>query len=65
MAEDILSAKDLLVQLNEVATGLLADANGAEPALYWNEEIAALEDAKIFRKDWVCAGLAAEIPNKG
>ncbi|EBA01959.1 MAG: SRPBCC family protein [Paracoccaceae bacterium] len=65
MAEIYQSAEDLLVQLKEVANGTLADASGAEPALYWNEDIAASEDANIFRKDWVCPGLAAEIPNQG
>ena len=65
MAESVMSVQDLLAQLRTIAAGSLADASGAEPELYWNEEIAAAEERDIFRKDWVCPGLAAEIPNKG
>lgn len=36
------------------------------PALiYRDEDIANLEETHIFKKDWVCLGLAAEIPNTG
>jgi len=42
----------------------LTSATGADPALYWNENIATAEDSNIFRKDWVCPGLAAEIPKQ-
>ena len=65
MAQRNLPARDLLKQLEKSASGLLANATGAEPALYWNKDIAASEDHNIFRKDWVCPGLAAEIPNQG
>ena len=42
-----------------------ANATGAEPALYWNENITAAEATNNFRKDWVCSVLAAKIPNQG
>lgn len=59
------TADGLLKHLQKVASGTLADATGAEPALYWNDDIAAAEERNIFRKDWICPGLAAEIPNTG
>lgn len=65
MAKTVQTADELLAHLGEIASGSLADATGAEPALYWNEDVAAAEDSNIFRKDWVCPGLAAEIPNTG
>ena len=65
MAKTNQTADELLAHLGKVASGSLADATGAEPALYWNEDVAAVEDSNIFRKDWVCPGLAAEIPNTG
>ncbi|MCB2134373.1 MAG: Rieske 2Fe-2S domain-containing protein [Rhodobacteraceae bacterium] len=60
-----MNAAELLSHLAQVASGPLSQATGAHPALYWNEEIAAAEEAAIFRKDWVCPGLAAEIPEPG
>ena len=65
MVQRNLPAEDLLKQLEKNASGLLANATGAEPALYWNKDIADLEEQNIFRKDWVCRGLAAEIANQG
>ena len=65
MAQRNLPAGDLLKQMEKSASGLLANATGVEPALYWNKNIEVLEDHNIFRKDWVCTGLAAEIPNQG
>jgi phenylpropionate dioxygenase-like ring-hydroxylating dioxygenase large terminal subunit len=65
MAKTNQTADELLAHLGVVASGSLADATGAEPALYWNEDVAVAEDENIFRKDWVCPGLAAEIPNTG
>lgn len=60
-----MSAPELLRQLARTADGPLERAVSADPRLYWNEDIAALEDDAIFRRDWVCPGLAAEIPNPG
>ena len=51
MAHRNLTAGDLLKQLEQNASGLMANANGAEPALYWNKDIVASEDHNIFRKE--------------
>ncbi len=59
------AAPDLLSHLASVANGPLEQATGAHPALYLSEEIAALEADTIFRRDWHCPGLAAEISNPG
>ena len=61
MKNNALSSKSLLNHLGKIAGGSLPDATGAEPELYWNEDIAAAEEQNIFRKDWVCPGLAAEL----
>ena len=60
-----MNAADLLAQLATSANGPLERATSAEPRLYWDEEIAAQEETAIFRRDWVCPGLAAEIPRPG
>ena len=60
-----MNAAELLAQLAETANGPLECARSAEPALYWNEDIASIEEKAVFRHDWLCPGLAAEIPNPG
>ena len=65
MESNALTCENLLVNLGQVATRSLTDATGADPALYWNEDIAIAENQQIFRKDWVCPGLVAEIPTEG
>ena len=60
-----MNAAELLTQLAEIANGTLECARSAEPALYWNEDIASIEEKAVFRHDWLCPGLAAEIPNPG
>ncbi len=35
------------------------------PGLYWSEDIYRLEQELIFRRSWLCAGRAAEIPKVG
>ncbi len=60
-----MSSKTLLRQLAKTADGPLEKAVSGDPKLYWDEEIAAHEEDAIFRQDWVCPGLAAEIPNPG
>ncbi|MCK0102441.1 Rieske 2Fe-2S domain-containing protein [Pseudohalocynthiibacter sp. F2068] len=55
----------LLKDLAKTAKKPLAKATGLSPALYWDESIARVEETQIFRKDWVCPGLAAEIPKTG
>ena len=49
--------------LKKTPSGPLSDARGATPAFYWNEEVAAAEEKSIFRRDWACPSLAAEIPD--
>lgn len=65
MKQDAPIVDALLTHLGKIASGSLGDATGADPALYWNADVATAEDQNIFRKDWVCPGLAAEIPNTG
>lgn len=60
-----MKTQDLLDHLTETADGPLEVATGAKPALYWDDGIADLEKTQIFRRDWVCPGLAADIPNPG
>ena len=55
----------ILEQLARNSRAELADAHCSHPEIYWNEEIAATEEKTIFRRDWVCPGLAAEIPELG
>ncbi len=59
------TTSEVLAHLAASANAPLEQATGLEPSLYWNDEIAASEDAAIFRKDWVCPGLAADIPDAG
>ncbi len=41
------------------------DARSAPPALYVGDDVLALEQARIFTQDWLCAGLAADIAEPG
>lgn len=59
------TAEQILAHLTKTASGPLEEATGADPEFYWNPDIEVREDEKIFRKDWVCTGLAAEIPQAG
>lgn len=55
----------LLSRLSESAARPLEQARSLPAALYRSEDVQALERTQIFRRAWVCAGLAAEIPNHG
>jgi choline monooxygenase len=55
----------VLSQLKHHAELPFSRARTAPPALYNLPEIHALEIDRIFRRDWVCAGLAATIPSTG
>ncbi len=55
----------VLHQLGEIASQPLEAATGLPPAIYWRQDVADLEKERIFRHDWVCAGLAADIPRVG
>lgn len=54
-----------LDQLRELAARPAEAASGLPASLYRSAQIADLEKRSIFRRDWVCPGLAAEIPNTG
>lgn len=55
----------LLGQLTDTAALPFAAATALPPGLYRNTDIADTEQARIFRSGWLCAGLAAEIPEAG
>lgn len=56
---------DLLRRLGETAARPMERAISLPPMLYWQDDLAALETERIFRRDWVCAGLAAELAKVG
>ena len=58
-------ATEILKGLKKVAQSTLDEAFTVPPAIYSDAEIAKLELARIFRADWLCPGLAADIPNPG
>lgn len=58
-------AHKILDGLKQVANSTLDEAFTVPPAIYSDSEIAALELTRIFKSDWVCPGLAADIPNEG
>ncbi len=47
------------------AAAPLPSAHGLPPEAYRSEELLALEQERVFARDWICPGLAAEIPNAG
>ncbi|MGH1480585.1 MAG: aromatic ring-hydroxylating oxygenase subunit alpha, partial [Geminicoccales bacterium] len=55
----------VLSQLGETAERPLDAATSLPPSIYWRKDIADLERERIFRQDWVCAGLAADLPKTG
>jgi choline monooxygenase len=55
----------LLAELRQVAAQPAARAHAVPPGLYCSEDIYRLEQERIFRRSWLCAGRAAEIPNVG
>jgi phenylpropionate dioxygenase-like ring-hydroxylating dioxygenase large terminal subunit len=69
MREDAMSDRNasaaLLAGLNRVAHSRLEEALTIPPAIYSSEEIHRLELERIFAKDWLCPGLAADIPESG
>jgi phenylpropionate dioxygenase-like ring-hydroxylating dioxygenase large terminal subunit len=58
-------ARDILRGLHRVAQSSLEEAFTVPPAIYNNDEIAGLENDRIFRAEWHCSGLAADIPRAG
>ena len=55
----------LLEGLTELAALPLEQATAMDPGVYTSEEFLQLEREKIFSKQWLCAGLAADIPEPG
>ncbi len=51
--------------LKAVADSSFSQADTIPPLLYCSEEVYGLEMEQIFAKEWVCPGLAADIPNAG
>ena len=58
-------ALNILEGLHQVAVSTLDEAFTVPPAIYGDPEIAGLETERIFKAEWLCAGLAADIPNPG
>jgi phenylpropionate dioxygenase-like ring-hydroxylating dioxygenase large terminal subunit len=58
-------ARDILDGLKLVARSTLDEAFTIPPAIYSDPEIAALEMERIFKTEWLCPGLASDIPNPG
>ena len=57
--------REALEGLAAVARSPFSKADTIPAALYHSEEIYALEMQQIFAKEWVCPGLAADIPDIG
>ena len=56
---------EVLAGLRAVADGPLSAATNMPPAMYHDDEILTLERDRVFARDWVSPGLAAEIPKPG
>ena len=59
------SLKNLLTELAELAKLTLEQASAMNPDVYTSDEFLLLERENIFAKQWLCAGLAADIPDAG
>jgi phenylpropionate dioxygenase-like ring-hydroxylating dioxygenase large terminal subunit len=58
-------ATAILTELKSLASLPLGGTRAMPPELYSSPEIHQLELERIFAKEWVCPGLAVEIPNPG
>ena len=56
---------DLLNKLAEATAVDFEHAASMPPEIYYSAEFLALEIEEIFRKEWICIGRTAEIPNTG
>ena len=52
-------------ELDTLASRDLPDASSLPPSIYWREDVAELERQNIFKRDWVCPGLAGELKEPG
>lgn len=59
------SKEYLLAKLHAEAEKPLEEASSLPPAIYTSEEVMTLEQRQIFAREWLCPGLAADIPNPG
>lgn len=57
--------RQALETLAAVAATPFTQADTIPPLLYRSEEVHALELRRIFAREWLCPGLAADIPNPG
>jgi phenylpropionate dioxygenase-like ring-hydroxylating dioxygenase large terminal subunit len=57
--------KNLLQRLAQNANASFNDAQSLPPSIYHSSEILKLEQEQLFRKEWVCLGRTAEIPEQG
>ena len=53
---------EVLAGLRAVADGPLSAATNMPPAMYHSDEVRDMERDRVFARDWVSPGLAAEIP---
>lgn len=67
MAERALeeAAAELLREIAEIAAAPMEKARAMPPGIYTSPAIHALEMERIFAREWICLGRAAEIPNPG
>jgi choline monooxygenase len=56
---------DLLRSLRESAGRPLAEATAMQPGLYRSDEILALEQERIFDREWLCVGRSADLAEPG
>ena len=59
------TTKSILTALADNTSGSFDDALSLPPSIYHDPEILNLEVDQIFRKDWICIGRLAEIPEAG
>ena len=57
--------KRALKTLATVAATPFSQADTIPPILYSSEDVHRLEKERIFAREWVCPGLAADLPNPG
>jgi len=59
------STQDILKLLANNANEDFADSRTLPPAIYHNPGILQLETDRLFRREWICLGRLAEIPDTG
>lgn len=62
---DTTELSELLSQLRSLAELPQEQATAMPPAFYTSLALAELEQQQVFEKQWLCAGLAREVPNSG